>query len=112
MKKIDLCIGTDRNRNIRVRLSLMFFDPETGKLISEHFHSAVLSPGDSADMLRTALENHLADPEGGIPGAPWPKIPDSGWNEVLQIVKTLHTPERITQRQAADRKVAERLAAS
>lgn len=109
MKKIDICVGTDRDRNIRVRLSLLFIDDDSGAVMSEHYHSASMRPGDDSQALRSAVEAHLANPNGGIPGAPWPKIPDAEWAEVLAIVNTLHTPERIAKRMEIDRKNAEAL---
>lgn len=109
MKKIDICVGTDRERNIRVRLSLLFIDDDSGAVIAEKFHSGALQPGDNPQALRDAWEAHLANPESGIPGAPWPKIPDAEWSEVLAIVNTLHTPERIAKRREIDRKNAEAL---
>ena len=102
MKKIDICVGTDRNRNIRVRLSLLFIDDASGAVMSEHYHSGTLLPGDNPQALRDAWDAHLANPEGGIPGAPWPKIPDAEWAEVEQIVSILHTPERIAKRISDD----------
>lgn len=97
MKKIDICVGTDRGRNIRVRLSLMYVDDDTQEIISEHYHSGVLQPGDDPQALRTAWEIHLATPGGGIPGAPWPAIPDEEWAEVLAMIPILHTPSRIAK---------------
>ena len=111
MKKIDICVGTDRERNIRVRLSLLFIDDASGTVIAEKYHSGTLQPGDNPQSLRDAWDAHLSNPDGGIPGAPWPKIPDAEWNEVLAIVNTLHTPERIAVRRERDRKNAELLAA-
>ena len=99
MKKIDICVGTDRERNIRVRLSLMIVDDESGDVLSEQFHSGVLAPGDDPASLRAAWNAHLAQ-KGSIPGAPWPAIPDTEWNEVLAVVAALHTPERIEKRVA------------
>ena len=95
MKKIDICVGTDRDRNLRVRLSLMYVDDATGEIISEHYHSGVLQPGDDPAALRASWEAHLAKPGGGIPGAPWPAIPDAEWNEVLAYVGVAHTLERV-----------------
>ena len=95
MKKIDICVGTDEGRNIRVRLSLLFVDDESGDVLSRQYHSGVLEPGDDPAVLRAAWDVHLANRNGGIPGAPWPPIPDAEWNEVLAVVAALHTPERI-----------------
>ena len=94
MKKIDICVGTDRSRNIRVRLSLMYLDDDTQEVISEHYHSGVLQPGDDPAALRASWDGHISKPGGGVPGAPWPAIPDAEWNEVLAVVNALHTPER------------------
>ena len=105
MKKIDICVGTDRERNLRVRLSLLYLDDETGDIITEHYHSGNLQPGDDPAKLRAHWEAHLARPDGGIPGAPWPTIPDAEWNEVLGIVQLLHTPTRIAKRQERDAKI-------
>ena len=110
MKKIDICVGTDRDRNIRVRLSLLNID-DRGRIENERYHAGELHPGDNPQTLRDAWDAHLANPDGGIPGAPWPKIPDAEWNEVLAIVNALHTPERIARRREIDRKNAELLAA-
>lgn len=100
MKKIDICVGTDRFRNIRVRLSLLFIDDDTGSVIAEHFHSGTLHPGDDPNALRDAWNAHLSNPNGGIPSAPWPAIPNEEWAEVEQIVAILHTPSRIAERAA------------
>lgn len=94
MKKIDVCVGTDRARNIRVRLSLMVVDDDTGDVLSEQYHSGELHPGDDPAALRASWDNHLSQRGGGIPGAPWPAIPDAEWNEVLAIVRVLHTQQR------------------
>lgn len=101
MKKIDICVGTDRGRNIKVRLSLMMVD-EIGDVLSEQYHGGTLHPGDDPQALRDAWDAHLSMPkaQSGIPGAPWPAIPDAEWNEVLAIVKALHTPERCAARKA------------
>lgn len=111
MKKIDLCVGTDRERNIRVRLSLLFIDDASGSVMSDTYHSGTLHPGDNPQSLRDVWDAHLTNPDGGIPGAPWPKIPDAEWAEVEAIVSTLHTPERIAKRREIDRKNAEQFAA-
>lgn len=99
MKTIILSIGTDESRNIRVRLSLC----SDG---FRHFHSIPIRPGDNLEEARKSVEAHISMPYefSGIPGAPWPKIPDAEWNEVLAIVNTLHTPERIAKRRENDRK--------
>lgn len=109
MKKIDICVGTDRSRNIRVRLSLLFIDDDSGAVMAESYHSGSLRPGDNPQTLRDAWDAHLSNPDGGIPGAPWPKIPDAEWAEVEAIVKTMHTPERIAKRREIDRINAEKL---
>ena len=94
-KKIKISIGTDTNKNIRARLSLLLV--EGNNKIFEHYHSINIVPGENLQLLREENEAHLADPEGGVPGAPWPKIPDSEWDEVKAIVKILHTPEYIAK---------------
>ena len=108
MKKIDICVGTDRARNLRVRLSLLYVDDATGDIVSEHYHSGVLQPGDDPAKLRAAWEAHLANPKGGIPGAPWPKIPDAEWNEVLAMLPIMHTPERVREFRKTQAEVLEK----
>lgn len=106
MKKTDVCVGTDRDRNLAVRLSLMIV--EDGAVMSEQYHRMNIPPGYSLLDARTLLEAHLAQPYevSGIPGAPWPKIPDAEWAEVEQIAGILHTPERVAKRREIDRKNA------
>ena len=96
MKKIDICVDTDRQRNIRVCLSLMVVDDESSDVLSEQYHSGVLQHGDDPAALRAAWDAHLSQ-KGSIPGAPWPAIPDAEWNEVLAVVAALHTPERVAK---------------
>lgn len=64
-------------------------------IISQHLHRILLVPGGDADAIRTQNEMHLGMPqeESGIPGAPWPKIPDSEWAELMKYVAIAHTPE-------------------
>ena len=92
-KKIEICIGTDRSKCLRARLSLLIM--ENGKVLSEFYHSINIEPGANLAYLRAANEAHLADPDGGIPGAPWPKIPDAEWAEVEQHIAIVHKPEVI-----------------
>lgn len=101
-KKIIICVGTDINKSIRIRLSLMIVDQES--VLSEQYHSVSIFPGADLLQIRTAIEAHLSTPNGGIPGAPWPKIPDEEWAEVEQIASILHTPERIQKRRETDAK--------
>lgn len=99
MKKIDICVSTDRERNLSVHLSLMYVDDDTGDVVSEHCHPGVLHPGDDPAVLRATWNAHLAQPKSvsGIPGAPWPAIPDAEWNEVLAMIPILHTPARVAK---------------
>lgn len=102
MKEITICVGIDEGRNIRIRLTLS----SDG---FKHFHATVCRPGDDLGKVRAALESHISNAyeQNSIPGAPWPKIPDSEWAEVAQIAAILHTPERVAKRIEADRKNAE-----
>jgi hypothetical protein len=93
-KKIAVCIGTDRTKHFIVRLSLMIVD--NGTVLSESFHRIHINPGDDLSLIRARNEAHLANPDGGIPGAPWPKIPDSEWAEVEQLVGIVHTAEVVS----------------
>ena len=112
MKQIKVCVGTSEGKSIRARLSLLFIDDDSGAIMSRHFHSSQdLLPGDDAIAEKLRLEADICSPQSGVPGAPWPKIPDAEWNEVLAIVNTLHTPERVAARRERDRKNAELLAA-
>jgi hypothetical protein len=90
-KKIEVCIGTDRTKAIRVRLSLMTVD--SGAVMSEHFHSIDIQPGDDPTARRAAVEAHIANPKGEVPGAPWPAIPDAEWQMVEGCVTGIHTTE-------------------
>lgn len=113
MKKIDVCVGMDRARNLAVRLSLMIVDDDNPDVVlSERFHRMDIGPGYPLAQARSELEAHIGQPYAvnGIPGAPWPKIPDEEWAEVEQIAAILHTPERIAKRIEADRKAMAELA--
>ena len=90
-KKIEICIGTDRTKHLRARLSLLVV--EDGRILSEQYHSINIEPGANLAAIRAANEAHLANPNGGIPGAPWPKIPDAEWAEVEQHIAIVHKPE-------------------
>lgn len=107
MKKIEICIGTDRERTLSVRLSLVVV--EDGSVVSERYHRINIPAGYPLNKAREAVEFDIARPreQGGIPGAPWPKIPDEEWAEVEQIASILHTPERIQKRREFDLKNAE-----
>ena len=97
-KKIEICIGTDRAKCFAARLSLLVV--EDGKVLSEHYHRINIAPGDNLAHIRAANEAHLANPDGGIPGAPWPKIPDAEWAEVEQHIGIVHRPEVVTEYRA------------
>lgn len=97
MKRIDVCVGTDRGRNVRIRLSLLVVDDATGEILAEKYHSVVAEPDADLAGIRESIEAHLALPGGGVPGAPWPKIPDVEWQEVVDVCAILHTPERKAQ---------------
>jgi hypothetical protein len=88
-KKIAVCIGTDRAKHVRARLSLMLVDGDT--VLSEHYHSVGLVPGADLAALRELVEAHIARPDG-VPGAPWPKIPDAEWQEVVDCVAAVQKP--------------------
>lgn len=109
-KKIEVCIGTDRAKFLRVRLSLMVVD--NGNILSEQYHSISVFPGANLAALRAINEAHLADPNGSIPGAPWPPIPDAEWEEVTAHVGVIHKPSVVAAYQAAvEARIAEELAA-
>ena len=93
-KKIELCIGTDRSKFLRARLSLLVV--EDGRTLSEQYHSINIEPGGNLAAIRAANEAHLANPDGGIPGAPWPRIPDAEWAEVEQHIAIVHKPEVVS----------------
>jgi hypothetical protein len=92
-KKIEVCIGTDRAKHVRARLSLLLV--EDGRVISEQYHSMDIYPGADLSALRATNEAHLATPGGGIPGAPWPSIPDEQWAEIEQHCAIVHKPSVI-----------------
>jgi len=97
-KKIECCIGTDRAGFVRARLSLILLD-ENGFEMLEHYHSINIEPGSDLAALRAAVEAHLANPDGGIPGAPWPAIPDDVWNTVEGACALVQTPAVIEAHQ-------------
>lgn len=109
-KKIEICIGTDRLKCIRARLSLLLI--ENGKTLIEHYHSINLEPGADLAMLRAVNEAHIGDPNGDIPGAPWPKIPDAEWQEVLDCVGVIQKPEAVLRYKAHQAKERLRLMSS
>ena len=92
-KKIEICIGSDRTKILRVRLSLLIV--EDGRVLSEQYHSIQIHPGADLAYIRTANEVHLADPNGAIPGAPWPKIPDKDWDDIKAHCNIIHKPDII-----------------
>lgn len=93
-KKIEICVGTDRMKCLRARLSLLVV--ENGRVLSEQYHSINIEPGADLAAIRAANEAHLASLRSGIPGAPWPKIPDAEWAEVEQHAAIIHKPEVVT----------------
>ena len=90
-KKITICIGTDDSKHFRARLSLWYV--ENSVWDRRGYHSINIEPGADLAYIRSANELHLADPNGGVPGAPWPKIPDAEWAEVEQHIAIVHKPE-------------------
>lgn len=86
-KAIEACIGSARDKSVRVRLSLLLLD--NGKVVFEHFHSINLMPGDDYSAARAVVEQHLAAPDSGIPWAPWPAIPDSEWSKIEAVLSIL-----------------------
>jgi hypothetical protein len=90
-KIIEICIGTDRSKHIRARLSLLLVDG--GNVIHEHYHSISIEPGADLAALRAGNEAHIAKPGGGVPGAPWPAIPDDEWAKVEKCCVVVHTPD-------------------
>lgn len=103
-KKILVCVGTDQNKFLRVRLSLLVI--EDGRVISEKYHSINIEPGADLAFLRSENEKALENPSSGIPGAPWPKIPDAAWGEVEQHIAIVHKPTVVEKFQAARAEVA------
>jgi hypothetical protein len=97
-KRIEVCIGTSRSKDVRVRLSLLIVDG--GAVLAENFHSIAIMPGDDAVSIRAAIEAHLANPDGGIPGAPWPAIPDAEWADVEAHCGIVHKPAVVAAYQA------------
>lgn len=89
-KKIDICIGTSRDKGFRARLSLMIV--LDGIVINEHYHTISVNPGDDLIELKRVNDEALQNPSSGIPGAPWPKIPDDLWDEVRQHIGIIHKP--------------------
>jgi hypothetical protein len=89
-QKVVACIGTDRSGGVRVRLSLMLMLGE--RVVSEKFHSVMVSAEDSLDEKRALVESHLAMPESasGIAFGPWPAIPDAEWNKVQRVCDVFH----------------------
>jgi hypothetical protein len=97
-KRIEVCIGTDRTKHMRARLSLLLVDGD--QVINEHYHSIAIEPGADLAALRAANEAHIGNPTGGVPGAPWPKIPDTEWQEVEQCVGVIQKPEVVSRHKA------------
>ncbi|HZF19516.1 MAG TPA: hypothetical protein VE008_07395 [Burkholderiales bacterium] len=99
-KIIEICIGTDRKKNVRARLSLLLVDGEN--VIHEHYHSLNYGPGADLAAERAVAEAHLAMPpeQSGIPGGPWPSIPDTEWAKVVKCCTVIHTPEMLIKSSA------------
>lgn len=93
-KKIEICVGSDRAKCLRARLSLLIV--ENGRVLSEQYHSINIEPGADLAAIRAANEAHLANPDGGIPGAPWPAIPESEWADVERHIAIIHKPEVVS----------------
>ena len=100
-KQIAVCIGTDINGGVRVRLSLLLMDGDN--LIHEHYHAAMLLPGDDPAELRRILETALARPDAPAGGS-WPAIPDAEWSKVTTVLAAFHTPDKIEKRKAREAK--------
>ena len=98
-KKIECCIGTDRVGFVRARLSLILLD-DNGAEMLERYHSVNIEPGSDLAATRAAVEAHLANPQGGIPGAPWPAIPDDVWKTVEDTCAIIQTPAKIKAQEA------------
>lgn len=110
-KKIVVSIGTDEQVGIRARLSLLVVEGE--QVLSRQYHSIGIVPGADLVALRNANEQHLAQPFAisGIPGAPWPSIPEEEWNKVKAVIDVFHTPEVVMkyEMQVAERVKQEQL---
>lgn len=89
-KRIETCIGTDEAKHLRARLSLLVVDG--ARVTFRHYHSINIEPGADLAHLRAVNEAHLANPDGSIPDAPWPKIPDDQWADVEAHVAIVHKP--------------------
>lgn len=98
-KKVEVCIGTDRAGSVRVRLSLLLMDGDS--VMSEKYHSMSLAPGDDPAAARAMVEAHITRKDGGVPGAPWPPIPDAEWAKVMTVIQVFHTEAAIERRRAA-----------
>lgn len=94
-KRIAICIGTDRAKHVRARLSLLVVENEI--VLSEQYHSIALHPGANLAQIRAQVEAHIGNQNGGIPGAPWPKIPDAEWTDVEAHCVIVHKPEVIAK---------------
>lgn len=90
-KKIVICIGTDEEKHVRARLSLLLM--EGGKIGFRHYHSISIAPGDDLAAIRAGNEANIADPNSGIPLAPWPAISDDEWEKVEKCCAVVHTTD-------------------
>ena len=87
-KKVLVCLGTDEAKHVRARLSLLLIDGD--EIINRQYHSISIEPGADLVALRAGNEAHLAKPGGGVPGAPWPAIPDAEWEKVEKCCTVVH----------------------
>ena len=87
-KKVVICIGTDEAKHVRARLSLLLIDGN--EVISRQYHSISIEPGANLAAIRAGNEAHIAKPNGGVPGAPWPAIPDNEWEKVEKCCTAVH----------------------
>jgi len=90
-KQIVICIGTDEAKHVRARVSLLLM--EGAEVINRQYHSISIGPGDDLAAIRAGNEAHIAKPGGGVPGAPWPAIPDDEWIKVEKCCAVVHTPD-------------------
>lgn len=108
LKKIDFATGTDRGRNLRVRLSLMIVDDtDEEQVFSEQYHSVSIAPDDDVETVLAEVTAHLSKPfsESQMPGAPWPSLTTEQIAEIKALAGVIHTPERkaksVTKKEAA-----------
>lgn len=100
-KQLKICIGTDRVGFLRARLSLMLVDTDSGTVLTEHFHSVNIAPGDDLSVVRALVERDLA--AGWIKKQVWPAITDLQWADVEAHAAIVHKPEVIEAFKAQQR---------